>query len=491
MNFRQNSTEPSELVMGIIGPIGCNRNLVAKSMEELAKHYNYDLKIIKMSERMASYVPPVEHQGNEYVRVTSLMEAGNKLREKTSDNSIFAKLAAIEIKKIRAETKIQRIIYLVDSIKRPEEVDELKNIYGDGFYLFAVHSSENSRNNYLKNQCNISNPAQRLDLIDRDKDEKLGHGQATSDAFHLADFFLAEEGNNVKIWNTLQRFFDIIFGDPFKTPTFNEYSMFMSYAASMKSADMSRQVGAVITLGTDIISTGANECPRPGGGTYWPIYDNNTSSIVDVANGRDYMNGIDYNGKEKQDMINILKSGIPDELQDILMKNIDSSGIKDISEYGRVVHAEMDAILGCARRGISCKDATLFSTTFPCHNCAKHIISSGIRSVVFIEPYPKSKALDMHKDALITKGSSTSEKSSKLIFSPFIGVGPRRYVDLFSLSLSSGEKIRRKINGTFTAAVWERATARPRMKMFNTSYLKNEELVSLEVQNSLIDQLKN
>jgi len=490
MNFRQNSDEPSELVMGIIGPIGCNRSLVAKSMQDLAKHYNYKLELIKMSDRMTPYVSLGENNGNEYIRVTNLMEAGNKLREKTKDNSILAKLAAMEIARIRATTKNRRIIYLVDSIKRPEEVDELKNIYGDGFYLFAVHSSEKSRNSYLKNQCNIANPAQRLDLIDRDKDEKLGHGQATSDAFHLADFFLAEEGNNIKVWNTLQRFFDIIFGDPFKTPTFNEYSMFMSYAASMKSADMSRQVGAAIALGTDIISTGANECPRPGGGTYWPVYDNNTSSIVDVDNGRDYMNGIDYNGKEKQDMINILKSGIPDELQDVLMKNIDSSGIKDISEYGRVVHAEMDAILGCARRGISCKDATLFSTTFPCHNCAKHIIASGIKSVVFIEPYPKSKAVEMHKDALFTKGSSNHEKSSKLVFSPFIGVGPRRYVDLFSLSLSSGEKIRRKINGTFTAAVWERATARPRMKMFNTSYLKNEEFVSIEVKNMLNIDLK-
>jgi deoxycytidylate deaminase len=480
MDFRQNSIEPSELVMGIIGPIGCNRKLVSELMSNIAKHYDYDLIVVPMSTAMTPYIEVADHKGDEYIRVTNLMKAGNELRKKANDNAIFAKLAAKEISNLRATKKKERTIYLVDSIKRPEEVEELKNIYGDGFYLFAVHSSEASRDRYLENQCNIADPKKRSGLIERDKDEKIGHGQATSDAFHLADFFLAEEGNNTKVWNTLQRFFDIIFGDPFKTPTFNEYSMFMTYAASMKSADMSRQVGAAIALGTDIISTGANECPRPGGGTYWPIYDDATSSIVDVPKGRDYTNGIDYNGKEKNDIIESLKAGIPDELQEVLMKNIEDSGIKDISEYGRVVHAEMDAILGCARRGISCKDATLFSTTFPCHNCAKHIIASGIKSVIFIEPYPKSKAMEMHKDSLRTKDSTTKDNLSNTLFSPFIGVGPRRYVDLFSLSLSSGEKVRRKTSGTFKVAEWERKTAHPRMKMFDTSYSKNEKIVGDE-----------
>ncbi|MDN3612645.1 hypothetical protein QWZ16_23945 [Vibrio ostreicida] len=26
---------------------------------------------------------------------------------------------------------------------------------------------------------------------------------------------------------------------------------------------------------------------------------------------------------------------------------------------------------------------------FPCHNCAKHIVASGIKRVVYVEPYPK------------------------------------------------------------------------------------------------------
>ena len=79
------------------------------------------------------------------------------------------------------------------------------------------------------------------------------------------------------------------------------------------------------------------------------------------------------------------------------------SGLFDITEYGRAVHAEMEALLTCARAGISPRGGTIYSTTFPCHNCAKHIVTSGIERVVFVEPYPKSKALELHDDSIEIK----------------------------------------------------------------------------------------
>lgn len=59
------------------------------------------------------------------------------------------------------------------------------------------------------------------------------------------------------------------------------------------------------------------------------------------------------------------------------------------------VHAELNAILQMARYGISCEDAVLYVTTFPCINCMKAIINSGIREVVYLEDYdaPLSKQL--------------------------------------------------------------------------------------------------
>lgn len=477
MDFRQNSNEPSELVIGLIGPIGCNRKMVIETISRLAIHYSYRTEQIRLSEIIKAHVSVPTTVEDEYARVSNLMSAGNALRTRTDDDSILAKLAAVEISKVREHQKDRKVIYIIDSLKRPEEIDELRNIYGEGFYLFAIHSAENLRDSYLQNQCSILDEAKRKNLIERDKDEKAGHGQSTSEAFHLADFFLAEDGNNVRLWNSTKRFFDIIFGHPFKTPTFHEYSMFMAYAASMRSADLSRQVGAVITHGNDILSTGANECPKPTGGTYWPLFKRTDNTIYDAPLGRDYMNGIDRNGKEKQDIIDALKHGIPEEVLSILERNIKSSGLKDITEYGRVVHAEMDAILGCAKRGISCQGAVIFCTTYPCHNCAKHIIASGIKKVLFIEPYPKSKAFDMHRDAIRVPGDPEDEK---VLFIPFVGVGPRQFVNLFSLTLSRGEKITRKEGNTYKKANWERKSAKPRVKNFPISYIEGEKTVETE-----------
>ena len=68
------------------------------------------------------------------------------------------------------------------------------------------------------------------------------------------------------------------------------------------------------------------------------------------------------------------------------------AAVMDLTEYGRVVHAEMHALCDAARLGKAIKGATLYCTTFPCHNCTKHILAAGIRRVVYIEPYPKSLA---------------------------------------------------------------------------------------------------
>lgn len=52
-----------------------------------------------------------------------------------------------------------------------------------------------------------------------------------------------------------------------------------------------------------------------------------------------------------------------------------------------VIHAEVNAILSCAKYGISCKDCMLFVTHSPCESCASLIIQSGITHVYYAEDY--------------------------------------------------------------------------------------------------------
>ncbi len=53
----------------------------------------------------------------------------------------------------------------------------------------------------------------------------------------------------------------------------------------------------------------------------------------------------------------------------------------------RTIHAESNAILQCAKFGVSTDGADLYVTHFPCLNCSKQIIQAGIRKVIFEEEY--------------------------------------------------------------------------------------------------------
>jgi len=59
-----------------------------------------------------------------------------------------------------------------------------------------------------------------------------------------------------------------------------------------------------------------------------------------------------------------------------------------------VLHAEANAILKCAKNGISCKDATLYITMSPCKECSKLIIQSGIKRILYVKEYRNTEGLD-------------------------------------------------------------------------------------------------
>lgn len=52
-------------------------------------------------------------------------------------------------------------------------------------------------------------------------------------------------------------------------------------------------------------------------------------------------------------------------------------------KYSYTEHAERNAIYNCARMGIKTEGATIFVTLFPCDECARAIIQSGLKSIVF------------------------------------------------------------------------------------------------------------
>lgn len=63
------------------------------------------------------------------------------------------------------------------------------------------------------------------------------------------------------------------------------------------------------------------------------------------------------------------------------------------------VHAEQNAIIQAAKLGISVDGATLYCTHQPCSICAKMIINSGIKRVVFRDGYPDEFSVEMFDNA--------------------------------------------------------------------------------------------
>ncbi len=51
------------------------------------------------------------------------------------------------------------------------------------------------------------------------------------------------------------------------------------------------------------------------------------------------------------------------------------------------IHAEMNAIIWAARKGISIEGATIYVTLEPCSECSKNLIASGIKRIVYAKPY--------------------------------------------------------------------------------------------------------
>jgi deoxycytidylate deaminase len=481
----------NEFIIGIIAPTGIDKHTIVSKIDFGCRRFSYKTIHIKVSRDIIPLFSGIHEFTSEFDRIRSSMDTGNFVREKTKDNSFLMKAVINSIYNARLNNQkegndnplsSEKNIYIIDSIKNPDEVALLRSVYGTGFHLLGISSSKIKRIEQLKSRTMSESDARSL--IERDEDEENQHGQKTRDAFQECDYFIDADSNADEVKHDIDRLLHLLFGDPFITPTFDEYAMFIAYSASLRSADLSRQIGAVIAKNNEIISMGANDCPKAFGGLYWPKRDN-TGRIADEVGGRDYTLGYDSNKIEQKNIIVDILSSIEleDNIRALLEQKLKSSTISNLTEFGRVVHAEMEAISACARNTISCKDATLYSTTFPCHNCAKHIISSGIKKVVFIEPYPKSKAFEFYRNEI-----SETTQENKVWFTPFIGVGPHRFIDLFAIKTQYGYlKTRKNEDGTKYA--WDENNAKLRYSMPVTTFFDYELFISAEYLDK-IDYLK-
>lgn len=463
----------SELVIGLVGPVGVDFTTLIPAITDRLGLFGYRSQVIRISEiisdlRQHGHIEAVLQEKPEHSRIRTYMDAGNRARDELRPD-ILALGVCHRIHQGRPKGSHPRpkTAYILRSLKNPAEVSALRNTYGPGFFLISLFATEADRLRFLTEQKGIPKEDAR-DLIDRDAGEEDSNGQQTRDTFHLADAFAATRED-------VLRTLDLLFGAPFHTPTPQEHGMFLAYAASARSGDLSRQVGAVVTSAThEILAAGCNDVPTAGGGLYWPGPNDQ----------RDHRLGHDSNTVTRNeiivDLVDRLRQEVDREDADFDerlawgLTRFAGNRILDLTEYGRAVHAEMEALLSCARTGANCRGGTLYTTTYPCHNCARHIVAAGVSKVVYVEPYPKSLAAELHADSIEFEARGNGEDDEvKTAFVPFIGVGPRRYFDLFSMNLSSGyQMIRKKPDGS--KVDWKPESATLRTSMRTISYLERE-----------------
>ena len=64
------------------------------------------------------------------------------------------------------------------------------------------------------------------------------------------------------------------------------------------------------------------------------------------------------------------------------------------------VHAEQNAIADCAKRGVSCRDATAYITHYPCIICCRLLLASGIKEIKYINDYRNDELVGFFANSL-------------------------------------------------------------------------------------------
>lgn len=433
---------------------------------------------IRLSDLLEAALPDQAPSNcDEAERIRRLQDAGDRVRKECGDASAVAALGVLELSRVRHTATDGRLAFVLRSLKHPKEVELLREIYGNNLFVISVYQPRDERIETLKRRIEKSRRTKRdserdaTDIIDRDEHSQTdAFGQDVRGAFPKADFFL-RSGDGLR--HQITRLVEVLFGHPFRTPTADEHGMYLARAVALLSADLSRQVGAVIMDDSGCeLASGCNEVPKFGGGIY---------REGDSSDHRDFNFGADPNALVKRDILEeiakaLAANGVADVNSEQLSKALDGSRVASLVEFGRIVHAEMNAIASAARRGIAIDRSRMYCTTFPCHVCARHILATGLREVVFIEPYPKSMALTMYKHAIEL---SDTASSTKLVFRPFLGVAPRRYMDLFAF--------RKRKDEDGYALRWAPLKASPVGTTSLTEHKLNEQAVADKMRRKLID----
>jgi len=410
-------------VLAITGPFGSGCSTVAAILSDRLGYKSLRLSdLIREEGRRRPHRSKLQRQ--------NLQALGNEIRRERNDPGALARIAIQRLDSL-GETNDKVVL---DGIRNVGEIEVLRELFGHSCYTIALECPANQRFDRL--QPIYGNDARALDRFrtdnENDRDQENPFGQQVALCVDLADVLVINDNavTQTELRRKLLDFVSVITGESPRYPTPTEILMNFAYSASHASKCLKRQVGAVIVSAEpgkigEVTGQGFNENPQPTAPCVEePRYGADPSRRVPGRCYRDIVRTESLAGLARE------RRGCPScgarmrQPADEPPWNCHSCGVnlegffwpERAMTLCTAVHAEVAAIMTAGR---SARGGTLYTTTFPCFQCAEKITQAGIRWIVFTEPYPDVRAADRLEIA----GIKTLR---------FEGVRSRRFDEIFS-----------------------------------------------------------
>jgi dCMP deaminase len=265
-----------------------------------------------------------------------LIIVGNELRQRHGASVLAERILA----KIEDDKH-----YIIDSIRNPAEVDAFRA--AKHFKLLRIDAPAEVRFKRIVSRRRESDPRTFEEFVELENREAEGDdtSQNLVKVELMADHTLLNDGVLDKLYAQIDDLLPRLLKEV-QRPSWDEYFMNIAKVVASRSNCMKRKVAAIIVRDKRVISTGYNGTPR------------GTRNCNEGGCPR--CNGMAASGTALDECL--------------------------------CSHGEENAIVQASYHGVSLKDAIIYTTFAPCLQCAKMIINSGIREVIYNMDYPLNKS---------------------------------------------------------------------------------------------------
>jgi deoxycytidylate deaminase len=414
-------------MLGVTGSFGSGCSTMALALEK------YGYKRVSLSSEVRNELATRRQGGKAPASSTKgddrrlLQDIGNELRNKHGAD-YWAKKAVQN-----ADQTIGTGLVVFDGIRNSHELDFLRTTFPN-FILITVWCPLSKRFDRVTKEYNGDRSAFEED-DKRDGNEEFEYGQQVQLCVDKADIVIRNDESHMPqaaavryLENKIGQYISLINCTEVRPPHNDELAMAIAYTSALRSLCLKRTVGAAITTHNGVlISSGYNENPDP----MFPCVKAFGYCYKD-AHLRDHINVMVTRNPECPNKSRRQSVQGVESLRDGF--KCSKCGYSFVKAYApdrgmsrcTAVHAEMAAVLNATGKDL--RDKVLYTTTFPCAQCARQIAYVGIKKVVYVEPYPDPDS------------ESFMSEQCKITLQMFEGVKARAYERIFNNVRAQNEK---------------------------------------------------